>query len=91
MILEQTHSFKKEIKKLHLNQKKDLDHAIRCLLHNPMIGQLKRGDLSEVRIYKFKMKTLLTLLAYTWEPNFQKITLLKLGSHENFYRDLKRD
>jgi len=28
------------------------------------------------------------LLAYEWDPNTR--VLLLLGSHENFYRDLKR-
>jgi mRNA-degrading endonuclease YafQ of YafQ-DinJ toxin-antitoxin module len=31
----------------------------------------------------------LALLAYTYEDNRLILTLLALGSHENFYRDLK--
>jgi mRNA-degrading endonuclease YafQ of YafQ-DinJ toxin-antitoxin module len=31
----------------------------------------------------------LTLLAYTYEEEVVTLTLLALGSHENFYRNLK--
>lgn len=89
MIINQTLSFKKSIKKLHVNQKKELDKAVRELIKNPLIGKEKRGDLSLVRVHKFKMNKILTLLAYEWEESVRTLTLLKLGTHENFYRDLK--
>lgn len=89
MRVEQTLSFQKTVKKWHRNQKLELDKAIRDILKNPQIGQQKKGDLAEIRVHKFKMNTLLTLLAYTWEPSVRRIVLLKLGSHENFYRDLR--
>lgn len=53
-------------------------------MQNPETGQLKKGDLADVRVYKFKMNSLLMLLAYIWQLNLQKVILLKLGSHENF-------
>tara|TARA_A100000171_G_scaffold50597_1_gene62441 strand:- start:1444 stop:1719 length:276 start_codon:yes stop_codon:yes gene_type:complete len=90
MRIEQTLSFKKDLGKLHKNQRHDLDSAIRTIRNDPRIGQQKKGELSEVRVYKFKMTKLLTLLAYIWEPDLSLITLLKLGPHENFYRDLKQ-
>jgi hypothetical protein len=40
--------------------------------------EMKVGDLTGVQVYRFKMADQLTL------------TLLGLGAHENFYRDLKR-
>jgi len=42
-----------------------------------------------VRVYKYKAKTLQYLLAYTYDTNSETITLLAVGPHENFYRDLK--
>lgn len=90
MRIEQTLSFKKAVKKLHGKQKRDLDEAVRTIMDAPQLGQQKKGELSEVRVYKFKMTNLLTLLAYTWEPELDLLTLLKLGTHENFYRDLKK-
>ena len=58
----QTASFKKAAKKLHKNQKVDLDTAVRALIENPLLGEQKKGDLSFMRVYKFKMMKQLTLL-----------------------------
>lgn len=87
----QAPSFAKQVKKLHQNQKKDLDGAVKKIVENPTIGQSKKGDLAHIRVYKFKMTNQLTLLAYEWHHDaLQLIILLALGSHENFYRDLKK-
>ncbi|OBU14468.1 addiction module toxin RelE [Photobacterium aquimaris] len=85
----QTPTFKKAVKKLHKNQKMDLDDAIRQLLKNPYLGEQKKGDLSFLRVYKFKMVKQLTLLGYSYEDGTVTLELIALGSHENFYRDVK--
>lgn len=85
----QSHSFKKAVKKLHKNQKADLDDAIRTIIDNPDLGVQKVGDLSSVRVYKFKMLKKLTLLAYQVDNGQLVLTLLMFGTHENFYRDVK--
>ena len=85
----QTHRFKQAVKKLKPNQKQDLDQAIQTLLANPLLGEQKKGDLVWLRVYKFRMVNQLTLLAYTFEEDRLILTLLAVGSHENFYRDLK--
>ncbi|MFZ3143576.1 type II toxin-antitoxin system RelE/ParE family toxin [Psychrobacter glacincola] len=85
----QSHSFKKVVKKLHKNQKADLDAAVRTIIDNPNLGIQKVGDLSSVRIYKFKMLKQLTLLAYQIDDGRLILTLLMVGTHENFYRDIK--
>ena len=86
----QTRSFTKTVKKLHKNQKADLDKAVQSIIDDPKIGDQKSGDLSDVRVYKFKMVGQLMLLAYSYEDDVLTLTLLALGSHENFYRDLKK-
>ena len=86
----QTPSFKKAVKKLKPNQKKDLDIAIKELIANPALGEQKKGDLSFLRVYKFKMIKQLTLLGYSFEEGKLALELLTLGTHENFYRDVKR-
>lgn len=86
----QTSTFKKIVKKLHANQKKDVDKAVQDIIQNPYIGEQKVGDLAGVYVYKFKMVKQLTLLAYTYENTTITLTLITLGSHENFYRDLKK-
>ena len=83
-------AFQRVVKKLHANAKCDLDNALKKLMHNPMTGDLKKGDLNGVRVYKFQMVHQLTLLAYKYDEPDESLTLLALGSHENFYRDLKK-
>ena len=90
MQIVQFSSFKKTVKKLHANAKQDLDKAIKELMLNPLAGELKKGDLNGVRVYKFRMINQLTLLAYMFDEANESLTLLALGSHENFYRDLKK-
>lgn len=86
----QTTSFQKAVNKLHANQKKDLDIAVKAIRKNPVIGDKKVSDLSDVYIYKFKIAKQLKLLAYTYEARSKTLILLAIGSHENFYRDLKK-
>ena len=67
-----------------------MDGAIKQIIKNPSIGELKKGDLNGVQVYKFKMVNQLTLLAYDFNADKKQLILLALGSHENFYRDLKK-
>lgn len=85
----QTPTFTKQTKKLHTNQKTELDCAIKKILADPSIGELKKGDLAGIQVFKFKMVGQLTLLAYRIEYDKLCLILLALGVHENFYRDLK--
>ena len=86
----QTPSFKKLVKKLKSNQKRDLDEAIKRLMLDPEMGEKKRVDLGYLRVLKFQMAKQLTLLAYSNENGSVTLELLMFGTHENFYRDLKR-
>jgi len=90
IVIVQTQTFERHIKKLHKNQKQDLDKAIYEILKNTNIGEMKQGDLDGVQVYKFSMVNQLTLLAYEYFEDQLKLHLLMLGSHENFYRGLKR-
>lgn len=87
--IKQTQLFERKIKKLSKQDKKALDDAVRHVAQNPEVGQVKSGDLSEVRVYKFRFTNQQSLLAYTYIEEELVLTLLGVGSHENFYRDLK--
>ena len=84
----QSAMFKRAYKRLHPNQKADVDDAVTSIVQDPTIGQAKKGDLAGVFVYKFKSNGQLMLLAYEYDPATRM--LLRLSSHENFYRDLKR-
>jgi len=73
---------------LHAAQQADVDDAVAAIIANPEIGEQKKGDLRGVFVYKFKSNGQLMLLAYEFDPATRM--LLLLGSHENFYRELKR-
>ncbi len=84
-----TPTFERTVKKLRKPQKAALDEAVRTIASLPEAGETKVGDLAGVRVYKFRMGSLLCLLAYrVLDENTLK--LLMVGPHENFYRDLKR-
>ena len=84
----QSAMFNRAYKRLHPNQKADVDDAVTSIVQDPTVGQAKKGDLAGVFVYKFKSNAQLMLLAYEYDPATRM--LLLLGSHENFYRDLKR-
>lgn len=84
----QSAAFSRAYKRLHKNQKADVDVAVDVIVKSPDLGEPKRGDLAGVYVYKFKSQNQLMLLAYEYDPKTRM--LLLLGSHENFYRNLKR-
>jgi len=84
-----TPSFVRAAKKLHPPQKLELDAALRAISAEPLLGEAKVGDLVGIRVYRFRLSTQLCLLAYRILDE-ERLKLLTLGSHENFYRNLKR-
>jgi mRNA-degrading endonuclease RelE of RelBE toxin-antitoxin system len=84
-----TPTFERAAKKLHPQQKTDLDTAVRSVADDPEIGEAKLGDLVGVRVFKFRMTNQLCMLAYRVLDE-DTLKLLTVGTHENFYRDLKR-
>ena len=75
-------------KKLHKQQILDLDEAVKTILSDPTIGDQKVGDLQGIRVHKYRSNRQQILLAY--EVIESTLYLYTFGSHENFYRDLKK-
>jgi mRNA-degrading endonuclease RelE of RelBE toxin-antitoxin system len=84
----QSPTFAKQKKKLKKSQIITLDDAIKTIMANPDIGDLKKGDLHGIRVYKYKVGTDLVLLAYEIEGS--TLYLYSFGSHQNFYRKLSK-
>lgn len=84
----QANTFSRAYKRLHRNQQADVDDAISAIVANPSLGEAKKGDLAGVFVYKFSCVGQLFLLAYEYDPETR--LLLLVGTHENFYRNLKR-
>lgn len=86
--VQQTNAFLRVYKKLHNNQKDAVDQAVAAIVSDPTLGVAKKGDLDGVYVYKFDCVNQLFLLAYEYDPATR--VLLLVGTHENFYRSLKR-
>lgn len=87
--VQQTRRFARQYKKLHDNVAADTDAAVVAIANNPTIGECKKGDLAQLLVHKFRSQGQLYLLGYTMDDGVRLIYLEAIGSHENFYRDLK--
>lgn len=88
-----TPTFAKAVKKLHSKDRNLVDKTVRAIATNPAIGEEKKGDLAGIFVYKFKINKQEVLLFYQLDPDkFSPVSmlLLSIGSHENFYTELKR-
>ena len=87
MKVTQSPSFYRFIKKIDKKFKAEIDKQIHAIIATPSIGEEKKGDLQGVLIHKFKHLKTLYLIAYRNTTN--ELQLVMIGTHENFYRDLK--
>ncbi|CAJ1786148.1 type II toxin-antitoxin system RelE/ParE family toxin [Aeromonas veronii] len=81
--------FTKQLKKLSDDELKAVEDEIERVIDDPEIGEQKKGDLSYLRVHKFKLNGQLVLLGYSWKEAELQLYLLSIGPHENFYDSLK--
>ena len=86
----ETNRFSKKLESLPESHQKIVEDEIDVIVENPQVGQQKKGDLSYVRVHKFNIEGQLCLLGYHWIEGKLELYLLQLGSHENFYDDMKK-
>ena len=71
-----------------------IEDEVNEICKNNDIGEPKVGDLSGIRVYKFKFQKQEYLIAYSVnaesDVQFILIDFYKIGVHENFYDELKR-
>ena len=84
----QSRSFQRKVKKFSKARKSQLDKEIKRILKDPAIGTEKKGDLRGIYVHKFKLKTVLYLLACRVVD--ENLELVMIGPHQNYYRDLKK-
>lgn len=82
--------FNRTAKKLPTALRAEVERQVDIICANPQAGEQKRSDLSGVLVHKFRLTGQLYLIAYLVDEREGAVTLLALGGHENFYRDLKR-
>ena len=75
---------------MHSVEKKALDKVVKKIISDPSIGEVKKGDLAGVQVYKYKLKAQQFLIAYKYVAGELLLTFIEQGTHENFYQNLKR-
>lgn len=83
----QSRSFAQHVKKFGKQEKMMLDEQVLKIVENPSVGEEKKGDLRGVFVHKFKIKNTQYLLSYRFTGD--NLELIMIGTHENYYRDLK--
>lgn len=86
--------FAQFVKKAHKPLQLAIEDAVELICTSAEIGEAKVGDLAGIRVYKFRFSRQEYLVAYrppeTDAPlEFLIVDFYKVGSHENFYTELK--
>lgn len=89
------------VKKQHRPFQAVIEDEVFAVCNNPMLGEEKVGDLARIRVHKFRYQKKEYLMAY-YCPDGNDIAVVvpaevqlifidfyQVGSHENFYNDLK--
>ncbi|MCL2346135.1 MAG: type II toxin-antitoxin system RelE/ParE family toxin [Desulfobulbus sp.] len=92
--------FSRFVKKAHKPLQLAIEDAVENICENPEIGEAKVGDLLGIWVYKLKFNRQEYLVAYRppqpegleqdMKMELLMINFYQVGSHENFYDDLKR-
>jgi mRNA-degrading endonuclease RelE of RelBE toxin-antitoxin system len=88
MYLYFTPTCRKFIKKQTAPFQLAIQDEVDTVCNNPESGESKKGDLAGWRVHKFTFRKQLYLMAYRIEED--SILFSMIGTHENFYRDLKK-
>ncbi len=72
-----------------------IEDVVLDIQKTPALGEAKVGDLKGIFVYKFKFNQQEYLVAYQFGKDQKHLNILwidfyKVGSHENFYDELKR-
>jgi len=87
--------FVQYVKKAHKPLRLAIEDEVYAVCEAPEVGELKVGDLAGVRVHKFRFNRQEYLIAYCPPAKdspveFLIIDFYKVGSHENFYDELKQ-
>jgi mRNA-degrading endonuclease YafQ of YafQ-DinJ toxin-antitoxin module len=88
--LSQSNRFIKDARRLHQNERDLLDQALQIIANTPSVGKSEDHDLVGIFVYKFRAIGRTLLVAYIFKSE-NSIQLIKVGPHENFYAELKRE
>lgn len=75
---------------MHPNMLAATHETIAAIARDSTLGQEKKSNLEFFFVYKYRVLNVQYLLAYLVDEEAKEIALVAVGTHENFYRDLKR-
>ncbi|MBU3931494.1 MAG: type II toxin-antitoxin system RelE/ParE family toxin [Proteobacteria bacterium] len=81
-------AFRRFVKKQSLPLQLAIQDEVDRIIADPDIGEGKKGDLAGFRVHKFKFHRQEYLISY--ETGDENLLFVMIGTHENFYRDLKK-
>ena len=81
-------AFRRFVKKQSLPLQLAIQDEVDRIIADPDIGEGKKGDLAGFRVHKFKFQRQEYLISY--ETRDENLLFVMIGTHENFYRDLKK-
>ncbi len=80
--------FERVYKKFTNKLRQKIRKEIKLILDNPETGELKKGDLTGISVYKFREKRQLYFLVYQVDYKDDRLYLYAIGTHEGFYKKL---
>lgn len=80
--------FRKYVKKQKRPFQLVIEDEVEKIIINPDMGKSKKGDLGGFQVHKFTYGRQKFLIAYRLQEG--EILFFMIGSHENFYRELKK-
>lgn len=86
--------FAQYVKKARRPLRLAIEDAVEIVCKTPEIGELKSGVLAGIRVYKFRFNRQEYLIAYRVSVKRMSVAFLcidfyQVGTHENFYDELK--
>jgi len=80
--------FRKFVKKQARPLQLIIEDEVDKIGKNPGLGDSKKGDLAGFRVHKFSYRDRIFLISYRLGES--ELIFFTVGTHENFYRELKR-
>jgi mRNA interferase RelE/StbE len=80
----------KEIKKLGKPVAQKVKKAIGDIAENPYLGESLKGDLEDIRKWVIKDQGIQYRIAYEIHEDRVEVKIIRVGTRENFYEELKR-
>jgi len=80
-------AFRKFVKKQNRAFQLAIEDEVYEVLKTPQAGEQKKGDLTGLRVHKFKFHGQEYLVAYAIAA--RNVIFYMIGTHENFYKELK--